>query len=159
METSDNPGFLFRKTSLTIRLRFTPAMACSTRTRIRANWRLPRFSAAVSARPRGFFFRLAGLLDRRLIPLEPGILVQDGTGRVTQLRLVGDPLVIGLAGVSPAEEQDAFTGAADHEHVLVGVGLLLAAVVQRLFFGLFRPLPSALGAVDDDQPWRSGIGL
>ena len=58
METSDNPGFLFRKTSLTIRLRFTPAMACSTRTRIRASLRLVRFSAFVSSRPRGFFLRL-----------------------------------------------------------------------------------------------------
>jgi hypothetical protein len=56
MDTSDNPGFLLRNTSLTIRLRFTPAMACSTRTRSVANLRLACFSAAVSARPFGFFF-------------------------------------------------------------------------------------------------------
>jgi hypothetical protein len=56
MDTSDNPGFVLRNTSLTIRLRFTPAIACSTRTRICASLRLARFSAFVSSRPRGFFF-------------------------------------------------------------------------------------------------------
>src|SRR3954447_283159 len=158
MDTSDNPGFLFRNTSLTIRLRFTPAMACSTRTRIRASLRLAHFSAFVSSRPRGFFFRLAGLLDRRLVPLKTGILVQGGPGWITQVRLVRDPLVMDLAGVRPAEEQDAFTGTAHHQDVLVGVVFLLAAVVQLLFFGLFRPLPTPLGAVDDDQPGLSGFG-
>src|SRR5260370_4051987 len=158
MDTSDNPGFVLRNTSLTIRLRFTPAMACSTRTRIRAKLRLARFSASVSSRPGGFFFRLAGLLDRRLIPLKPGILIQGGARWITQMRLVGDALVVGLAGVSPTEEQDAFTTAADHKHVLVGMSLLLAAVVQCLFFGLFWPLPASLRAVDDDQPGRSGLG-
>jgi hypothetical protein len=56
MDTSDSPAFLFRNTSLTTRLRFTPAMACSTRTRTRASLRLALFSAPVSSRPRGFFF-------------------------------------------------------------------------------------------------------
>src|SRR5262245_49346680 len=151
MDTSDRPGFLLRKTSLTMRLRFVPAMACSTRTRIRASLRLARFSASVSARPRGFFFRLAGLPDPRLIPLKPGIFVQGGAGWIRQVGLGGDALVMDLPGVGRAEEQDALAGAPDHEHLLVGVGLLLAAVVQRLFFGLFRPLPPSLGAVDDDE--------
>src|SRR5438874_5356501 len=159
MDTSDKPSFVLRNTSLTIRLRFTPAMACSTRTRIRASLRLARFSAFVSSRPRGFFFRLAGLLDRRLVPLKTGILVQDRPGWITQVRLVRDALVMGLAGVRPAEELDALTGTAHHEDVLVGVGFLLAAGVQRLFFRLFRPLPTSLGAVDDDQPGPSGFGM
>src|SRR4051812_10406165 len=119
MDTSDSPGFLLRNTSLATRLRFTPAIACSTRTRTRDSWRLPRFSASVSSRPRGFFFRLAGPRDRRLVPLEAGILVQDGPRRVLQVRLVGDSLVVGRAGVGPAEEQHAPVGAADHEHILV----------------------------------------
>ena len=76
MAASDNPGFLFRMTSLTIRLRFTPAMACSTRTRMADSLRLTRFSRSVSAPPRGFFFRLPRLADRRLVPLEPRVLVQ-----------------------------------------------------------------------------------
>src|SRR5947209_13895832 len=104
MDSSDNPGFLFRKVSLTTRLRFTPAMACPTRTRSRASLRLACFSAAVSSPPRGFFFRLAGLLHRRLIPLERCVLIQDGPGRIGQPLLIGDPLVVGLAGIRPAEE-------------------------------------------------------
>src|SRR5687767_12529340 len=125
MDRSDNPGFWLRKASLTSRLRFTPAIACSTRTRILDSLRLARFSASVSSRPRGFFFRPASLADRRLIPLKPGVLVQGGAGRIRQPRLVGDPLVVSLAGVGAAEEQHALTGGTDHEHVLVGVGLLL----------------------------------
>src|SRR5258707_11209912 len=106
MDVSDNPGFVFRKTSLTIRLRFTPAMACSTRTRSCASLRLTRFSAAVSAPPRGFFFRLADLLHRRLIPLKACVLVQRGTGWIRQVFLIGDPLIVGLAGAGRAEEHD-----------------------------------------------------
>src|SRR5262249_14834427 len=158
MDTSDTPDLLFRNTSLRIRLRFTPAMACSTRTRTRASLRLARFSASVNARPRGFFFRLAGPRDRRLVPLKTGVLVQDGPGRVLQVRLVGDALVMGLAGVRPAEEQDALIGAADQQHVLVGMGLLLAAVVQRLFLGLCRRLPPPLRAVKDDQRRPANAG-
>ena len=68
MEASDIPGFLLRKTSLTIRLRFTPAMACSTRTRSRASLWLASFSVAVSSRPRGFFFlRRQTQLDEQLL--------------------------------------------------------------------------------------------
>jgi len=156
MDTSDNPGFRLRNTSLTIRLRFTPAMACSTRTRIRPSRRLARFSPSVSSRPRGFFFRPAGPRHRGLIALEPGALVQGGPRRVPKVGLVGDALVIGRAGVGRAEEQDPCTAGADHHHVLVGVGLPLAAVVQRLFFGLFGPLPAPLGAVDDDDRGRAG---
>src|SRR5438876_10563897 len=114
MDTSDNPRFWFRNTSLTIRLRFTPAMACSTRTRIRADLRLARFSAFISSRPRGFFFRLAGLLDRRLLPLKTSILVQDHPGWISQVRLVRDALVMGLAGVRPAKELVVLTGTAHH---------------------------------------------
>src|SRR5947209_19675722 len=105
MGASDNPGFLLRNTSLTIRLRFTPAMACPTRTRSRASLRLTCFSAAVNARPGGFSFRLAGLLHRRLIALKPGVLVQRGPGWIRQVGLIGDPLVVGLPGIRPAEEQ------------------------------------------------------
>src|SRR6266852_6100151 len=115
MDSSDISGFLFRKTSLTIRLRFTPAMACSTRTRSCANFRFLRFSAAVSSPPRGFFFRLAGLLHRRLISLKSCILVQDGIGWIGQLLLIGDPLVVGLTGIRPTEEDNLLIGSAGHE--------------------------------------------
>src|SRR5947209_648438 len=119
MDSSDSSGFLFRNTSLTIRLRFTPAMACSARTRSFASLRLATFSADISARPRGFFFRLAGLLHRWLIPLKPCVFIQGGAGRVAQVLLVGDPLVVRRAGISSAAKQDAFIGGAGQHDVLV----------------------------------------
>src|SRR5947207_7673698 len=152
MDASDNPGFLFRKTSLTIRLRFTPAMACSTRTLSRASLWLACFSAAVSSRPRGFFFRLAGRLHRRLITLKPRVLIQGGTGRIGQLPLIGDSLVVGLPRIRLTKEQDLLIRGAGHKYVLVRMRFLLAAVVESLFFGLFRPLPAPFRAVDDDDP-------
>src|SRR6266849_3786624 len=157
MDASDNSGFWFRNTSLTIRLRFTPAMACSTRTRSRANLRLAPFSAAVSARPRGFFFRLTGLQHRGLIPLKSGVFIEGGARRITQLLLIGDSLIVGRTGISPAEEHDVLIRSASQQHVLARVRLLLAAVVQGLFFGIFRPLPAPLRAVDDDS--TSAFGL
>jgi hypothetical protein len=38
----------------------------------------------------------------------------------------------------------------DDEHVLVRVGLFLPAIVQPLFFGVFRPLASPLCAINDE---------
>ena len=158
MDVSDNPGFLFRKTSLTIRLRFTPAMACSTRTRSFASLRLTSFSAAVSSCPRGFFFRLAGLCHRRLIPLKPCVLIQSGTGWIRQVFLIGDPLVVGLTGIRPAEEQNLLIRGAGHEDVFVRVRFLLAAVVEGLFFGIFWSLPPPFRTVDDDNSGALGRG-
>src|SRR4051794_37386522 len=107
MTESESPSFVFRNTSFTTRQRFTPARACSTATRMRANFRFVRFSAAVSSPRGGFFFPLAGSLSRRLVPLEPRVLVQPRPRRVGDARLVGDPLVVLLAGVGAAQEPDA----------------------------------------------------
>src|SRR6516162_233059 len=79
---SETPSFVFRNTSFTMRQRFTPARACSTLTRMRANFRFVRFSAGVSSPLGGLFFRLASLLARRFVPLEAGVLVQDGLRRI-----------------------------------------------------------------------------
>src|SRR3954451_9520239 len=98
MDSSDISGFLFRNTSLTTRLRFTPARACSTRIRSRASLRFAPFSSAVSSPPRGFFFRPAGLLHRRLIPLERSVLVKGGARRVSQSLVVGHPFVVRRPG-------------------------------------------------------------
>src|SRR5881275_3191063 len=103
MTASDTPSLLLRNTSLTMRERFTPARSCSTCTRIRANFRLVRFSASVSSPRGGFFFRLAGLLNRRLIALESGVLVLGGPRRVGDSFLVGHPLPVRLAGARSAE--------------------------------------------------------
>src|SRR5581483_7202098 len=138
MTESESPSLVFRKTSFTMRQRFTPASACSTLTRTRANLRFVRFSAGVSSPPRGFFFRLASFLDRRLVPLESGVLVQHRPRRVGDALLVGNLLVVRLAGAGLTQEADALTAGVRDDHVLVAVRLLLAAVVRGLFFRVFR---------------------
>src|SRR3954451_16932941 len=151
MTASETPSPVLRNTSLTMRLRLTPARACSTRTRTRPSFRLARFSAAVSSPPAGFFFRLAGPGPRRLVALEAAVLVQDRPRRVGAPLVVSDPLVRGAAGVGAAEEADSPAARLDDDHVLVAVLLLPPAVVDLLFLRVFRPLAAPLGAVDD-QP-------
>src|SRR3954452_23785067 len=104
MTESESPSFVFRNTSFTMRQRFTPERACSTRTRMRDNFRFVRFSAAVSSPRGGFFFRLVSLLDRRVIPLEAGILVQDGLRWIGNSFGIGDLLVVRLAHACLAQE-------------------------------------------------------
>src|ERR1043166_8521095 len=151
MTASESPSLVFRNTSFTARQRFTPASACSTLTRTRASFRFLRFSAAVSSPPRGFFFRLASFLDRWLIPLEAGVLVQDRLRRVADVFLIGHLLVVALARTGTAQEADALAPHVGDDHVLVGVGLLFAGVVRGLFFRVFRPLTPPVRAIDD-QP-------
>ncbi len=75
MAESEIPSLVFRKTSFTMRERFTPERTCSTWTRMRASFRFVRFSAAVSSPRGGFFFRLMSPRPDRLVSLEPGVLV------------------------------------------------------------------------------------
>jgi hypothetical protein len=155
MTESDTPSLVFRNTSFTMRQRFTPASACSTRTRMRANLRLVRFSAAVSSPRGGFFFRLASFLHHRLVPLESGILVQHRPRWIGDVFLVGDRLVGRLADLGATQELDRSLSDRGDDHVLVAVGLLPATVVQGLFFRAFRPLAPAFRAVDDEPRLRS----
>src|SRR5437899_4559603 len=153
MTASDTPDLVLRNTSLTMRERFTPARSCSTLTRICANFWLVRFSASVSSPRGGFFFRLAGLLDCRLIALESGILVQGGPRRVGDPFLIGYLFVMRLAGARSAEVVNPSAPGVDDDHVLVAMLLLAPAVKKGLFFRVFRSLPSPLRGVDD-QPGR-----
>src|SRR5262245_20052299 len=150
MTESESPALVFRNMSFTMRQRFTPASACSTLTRMRASFRFVRLSAAVSSPRGGFFFRLASRLDRRLVPLESGILVEYRLRRVADVFLIRNLLVVGLPGVGPAQEANAFTGDVRDDDVLVAVRFLLAAVVRGLFFRVFRPLPTPFRAIDDE---------
>jgi hypothetical protein len=75
MAESEIPSLVFRKTSFTMRERFTPESTCSTWTRMRASFRFIRFSAAVSSPRGGCFFRLISPRSGRLVSLEPGVLV------------------------------------------------------------------------------------
>src|SRR6185369_9042348 len=151
MTESESPSLVFRKTSLTARQRFTPASACSPLTRTRASLWFVRFSAGVSVPPGGFFFCLASLLDRWLVPLKSGVLVQHRLRRVGDGLLIGHRLVMPAARAGAAQEADPLAPGVANDHVLVGVRLLLARVVRGLFFRAFRPLATPLRAVDD-QP-------
>src|SRR5437764_9575635 len=134
MAESETSSLVFRSTSLTIRQRFTPASACSTRTRMRPNLRLVPFSASVNSPPGGFFFRLARLRHRWLVPLEAAILVQDRVGRIGDAFPIRDALVRHAAGVGLAQVVDALAGGAGDNDVLIAMHLLAAALVRGLFF-------------------------
>src|ERR1051326_6216930 len=155
MAESETPSLVFRRTSLTIRQRFTPARACSTLTRMRASLRFVRFSATVSVPRGGFFFRLAGLLHSWLVPLEAGILVQHGPRWIGDALAVSDLFVSRLAHVGAAQVADACRLDIGDDHVLVAVRLLPAAVVQGLFFRVFRSLATPFRAGDDEPGLRS----
>src|SRR3954470_23767878 len=155
MTESETPSLVFRNTSFTMRHRFTPARACSTLTRMRANLRFVRFSAAVSSPRGGFFFRLVSFLYRRLISLKSGILVQYRPRWIGDAFLVGDRLVGRLADVGATQEVDRFALDGGDDHVLVAMCLLPATVVQGLFFRVFRPLAPAFRAVNDEPRLRS----
>src|ERR1700730_5798015 len=159
MTVSDTPSLVLRKTSLTMRERFTPARSCSTWTRICANLRLLRFSASVSSPRGGFFFRLAGFLHCRLIALEPGILVQGGLRRVGDPFLIGYLFVMRLARVRLAKVVNPLPPGVDDDHVLVAMLLLAPAVKKGLFFRVFRPLAPPLGGVDDQSRRFPGSAL
>src|SRR6201987_6113640 len=159
MTASDTPSLVLRKTSFTMRERFTPARSCSTLTRICANFRLVRFSASVSSPRGGFFFRLAGFLHCRLIALESGILVQGGRRRVGDPFPIGYLFVMRLARALLAQVVNPLPPGVDDDHVLVAMLLLAPAVKTVLFFGVFRPLAPPLGGVDDQSRRFPGSGL
>src|SRR5262249_42104186 len=123
MTESETPSAVFRKTSFTMRQRFTPARACSTRTRTRPSLRLVRFSAAVNAPPGGCFFRRAGLHPRWLVSLEATALVQDGPRRIGDPLPVGDALVCRPPSTGAAQKADAPAAGVHDDHILVAVDL------------------------------------
>src|SRR3954454_17113836 len=95
------------------------------------------------------FFRLAGPPHARLVPLEATVLEQGGLTRVADALALGHLLVVRLACIGAAQVADPLAVGIDNDDVLVTVGFLLAAVVQPLFFWVFRALAPPLGAVDD----------
>src|SRR5579864_746642 len=97
------------------------------------------------------FFGLASPLHARLVALKAAVLVQRGATWVTDVLGLGYLLVVRLSRIGAAQVADPLAVGVDDHHVLVAVGLLLAAIVQGLFFRAFRPLAAALRAVDDQR--------
>src|SRR5574341_886591 len=151
MAKSEKSSLVLRKTSLVTRQRLIPEMACSTRTRTRDSDRFLRFSARVSSRRRGFF-GLPNISYFRAIPLKAGVLMQDGVFGVSDLLMVSNLFVVSGAGIGLAQITHPPGLFLCNHQVLVGVGLLFAAVVQRLVFRTFRALSAAFRAVNDHFP-------
>src|SRR5262245_4033405 len=124
MTESETPSAVFRKTSFTMRQRFTPAKACSTRTRTCPSFRLVRFSAAVNSPPGGFFFRLAGLHSPWLVSLETTVLVRDRPRRIGDPLPVGDAFVCRPTTAGTAQKADAPAAGVHDDHILVAMDLL-----------------------------------
>jgi len=108
---------------------------------------LRNLSAPLNSWPLGFFWLLREDA-RRLIALKARVLIQRGIDRGRHLVLIGRFLVVGLARDGRAKI-DHFRGRLiDQQDVLVGMGLLLAAVGLPLLGGLDRALPAAFGPID-----------
>jgi hypothetical protein len=80
------------------------------------------------------FFRLACLLDRRVIPLGSRILVQDGLRRVGDPFRIGHLLVVGLANASMAQEGQPLPWQGHDDDVLVGVRVFFLPLQCRACF-------------------------
>src|SRR5882672_11359380 len=74
------------------------------------------------------FFRLSGLAHSRFIALKARVLIQDGVAGITQRFLIGNLLVMGLAGVGLTQIPHPFGLCMHYHHILVTVGLVFAVV-------------------------------
>src|SRR5882762_9356212 len=141
------PSVVRRKTSLTMRHRFTPALTFSTTTRALEMRGLRNLSSTLNAWPLGFF-GLLGQHARRLIPLKARVLVERGMGRRGYLLLIGCFLVVLFAGHGRSQI-DHFVGVLVHQQeVLICMRFLLAAVLLPLLCGIGGTLATTLRAVD-----------
>src|SRR5262245_7738276 len=110
-----------------------------------------------SARGLGAFFGLGGQHAVGLVALKARVFVQGGVGRIGDLGLIGSFLVM-RASRDCRAEINHFTGhLIDQQEVLIGMGLLLAAIVLLLQPGVCGTLSAALGPVKRRR-WRTFQG-
>ena len=142
------PSVVSRKTSLTIRHRFTPASTFSTTTRALEMRGLRHLSATLNAWPLGFFW-LPGQHPRRLIALQTRVLAQRRVGWRAHLCPISRLLVVRCAD-HRRPQRDHFGGVCvDQQEVLVRRRFLLAAVGLLVRRGVGWTLATALGGVPD----------
>ena len=96
---------------------------------------------------RAAFFRLPDTDIHRLIALKTGVLIQDGLGRVLDLFMVGNLLVMCGAQIRLAQIGYARGLPLSDDQVLIRMRLFLATIVQDLFFRGFRPLAPTFGGM------------
>jgi len=95
------------------------------------------------------FFRLVRATAWWLIALKGSVFMQLATARINHSFGVRYFFVVGLTGTSLTQIADAFRPSVGNEHVLVTVRFLFAAIVQRLFFRVFRALAAAFCAINN----------
>src|ERR1700756_2014178 len=64
-----------------------------------------------------------------------------------------------LTDISPAQEADAFSSQIHDDDILIRMRLFLPTVVEGLFFGVFWPLSTPFGTIDDEARLGPGSGL
>src|SRR5262249_6938306 len=94
----------------------------------------------------------------RLVSLKSGVLVELGLRRVGNALTIGDLLVMHLCDLSSAHEADALPSQIHDDDVLIRMRLL-PTVVEGLFFGVFWPLSTPFGTIDDEARLGPGSGL
>jgi hypothetical protein len=95
------------------------------------------------------FFRLAGLAHGRFIALKARVLIQDGVAGIAERLMIGNLLIMHFPRVGLTQVADPLGLGMDYHHVLIAMGLMLATVVQGLFFWALRALPAAVGPIND----------
>src|SRR5215510_5702301 len=140
------PSVVKRNTSLTIRHRLTPAITCSTTTRILEKSRLQNFPLPL-ALSLWAFFGLRGQYTARLIALKAGVFVERGVRAVGNRSLIHRLLVVRLARQCRPQIDDFVRVFVDQKDVFVGMRLFLAAVMFLLRGGVSWALAATFGAI------------
>src|SRR6266545_2570806 len=145
---SEKPSLVFLNTSFTLRERLIPEMACSTLTRTLEILRLFSFSFSVRSFLRGFFSA-----DTFFVPsahiLESQCPMQGNMLWIRNLFCIGYLFVVCFSWIGLAQVRNSLFLGCGNNDILVTVNLLLAAVVQSLFFRLFWSLTPPFGAVNN----------
>ena len=88
-----------------------------------------------------------------LVSLKATIFVQRRLAWIRDVFGVSNFLIVGFADIRPAQVPNPFGRGVHNHHILVTVGFLLAAVVQRLFLNVFWPLATPFRAINDECGW------
>lgn len=83
--------------------------------------------------------------------MKAGIFMQHGPAWISDLFLVGHFLLMGFARLRRTQVTDPARPRVDDHEILVRMRLLLAAVVERLFFGVFRGFSASVAASQSHQ--------
>ena len=105
--------------------------------------------------PRGFFLGWKMVIQSRVYPWNPHILIQATSVWEGRRLQIGQAFVVGLPFIGGTQEAE-MTGLIDHEEVFDRVTLLLATVVVLLVFWIGRAMDRTFGTI---MPKRGDVGV